>query len=159
VFVGTTRGTIYSTRRGGSSDWTTVWQGVRPRRGFVSSLTFDPLDSAVLYATYAGFGGKHVWKSLDSGLTWHAIDGQGAARLPNIPIHSLVVDPENRDRLYVGTDLGVFVSLDGGESWAIEIAGFARAVTEWLSLGETPQGERYLYAFTHGRGAWRVPLE
>jgi hypothetical protein len=33
------------------------------------------------------------------------------------------------------------------------------AVSEWLSLGETPQGKRYLFAFTHGRGAWRVQLD
>jgi photosystem II stability/assembly factor-like uncharacterized protein len=159
VFAGTNRGTIYSTSEAGVANSTSVWQGVRPRSGFVSSVTFDPLDSSTVYATYAGFGGKHVWRSFDRGVTWTAIDGQGTARLPNIPVHSLVVDPDDRDRLYVGTDLGVFVSLDGGESWAIEITGFARAVTEWLSLGETPLGERYLYALTHGRGAWRVRLE
>jgi photosystem II stability/assembly factor-like uncharacterized protein len=159
VVAGTNRGTIYSTSVGSTADWGTVWLGVRPRSGFVSSLAFDPLDSEVLYATYAGFGGKHVWKSLDGGLNWQAIDGQGDSGLPNIPVHSLVVDPEDRERLYVGTDLGVFVSIDGGEHWAIEITGFARAVTEWLALGETTRGDRYLYAFTHGRGAWRVALD
>ena len=159
VVAGTNRGTIYATEMGGSSNRTTVWQGVRPRGGFVSSLSFDPLDSAVIYATYAGFGGEHVWKSLDGGLSWQALDGRGATRLPNIPVHSLVVDPEDRNRLYVGTDLGVFVSLDGGDSWAIEITGFARAVTEWLDLAQTPRGQRYLFAFTHGRGAWRVPID
>ncbi|MCP4204349.1 MAG: hypothetical protein GY769_20755 [bacterium] len=159
VIVGTNRGTIYSTQAGSSANGGTVWQGVRPRSGFVSSVAFDPLDRAVIYATYAGFGGKHVWRSLDGGVSWQAIDGQGGTRLPNIPVHSLVVDPEDRGRLYVGTDLGVFVSIDGGESWAIEITGFARAGTEWLALVQTPQGQRYLFAFTHGRGAWRVALD
>ena len=159
VFAGTNRGTIYSTREADTANTATVWQGVRPRSGFVSSLAFDPLDADVVYATYAGFGGRHVWKSLDGGISWDGIDGRGTFRLPDIPIHSLVIDPENRDRLYVGTDLGVFVSLDGGESWAIEITGFARAVTEWLALGGTTGRERYLYAFTHGRGAWRVALD
>ena len=42
----------------------------------------DPIDSDVLYATYAGFGGEHVWKSLDGGITWQAIDGRGASSLP-----------------------------------------------------------------------------
>jgi photosystem II stability/assembly factor-like uncharacterized protein len=159
VIAGTSNGTIYSTQQGTSADWTTVWQGVRPRKGFVSSVAIDPLDSNVLYATYAGFGGNHVWTSVDSGVSWQEIDGQGAARLPNIPVHSLVVDPEDRSRLYAGTDLGVFVSIDGGESWAIEITGFARAVTEWLTLAQTPEGQRHLFAFTHGRGAWRVALD
>ncbi|MDH3744380.1 MAG: hypothetical protein OES47_04680 [Acidobacteriota bacterium] len=159
VAVGTNRGTIYTTRDGANAGATTVWQGVRPRSGFVSSVVFDPLDSAVLFATYAGFGGEHVWKSLDGGVTWLAIDGQGSSGLPNIPVHSVVVDLEGRDDLYVGTDLGVFASLDGGETWTIEITGFARAVTEWLALGQSPTGRRHLFAFTHGRGAWRVPLE
>ena len=158
VVVGTTFGSIYRTGAGDTAGGSTNWPRARPQSGFVSSVTFDPADSAVLYATYARFGGKHVWRSLDAGESWHSIDGTGATGLPNIPVHSLVLDPEDSDRLYVGTDLGVFASTDGGANWAIEITGFARAVTEWLTLGETAQGERYLYAFTHGRGAWRVEL-
>ena len=62
-------------------------------------------------------------------------------------------DPTNSQRLYAGTDLGVFVSLDGGANWAVENMGFANVVTESL---EARAG--YIYAFTHGRGAFRVSL-
>jgi len=89
----------------------------------------------------------------DGGKSWTGIDGAGTAKLPDIPVHSIVVDPKNRANLYVGTDLGVFVSRDGGGSWAVELSGFPNVVTESLSL----QGDT-VYAFTHGRGAWRVPL-
>jgi photosystem II stability/assembly factor-like uncharacterized protein len=158
VLAGTHLGTIYRTSQGVSAGAGTEWEGSRPRSGFVSSVTFDPADQAVAYATYAGFGDRHVWRTEDGGESWMPIDGSGAGALPDIPVHSIVVDPEHRERLYLGTDLGVFVSLDGGASWAVEITGFARAVTESLALVTTPTGQRFLFAFTHGRGAWRVEL-
>jgi hypothetical protein len=39
-----------------------------------------------------------------------------------------------------------------------EETGFGPAVTMWLSLIRTPAGQKQLFAFTHGRGAWRVTL-
>ncbi|HVR98311.1 MAG TPA: hypothetical protein VMW27_16980 [Thermoanaerobaculia bacterium] len=129
------------------------WPAVRPRQGYVSSVAFDPRNETVAYATYATFGGTHVWKTTDGGATWTGLDGSGSGRLPDVPVHVIVVDPNQSTRLYLGTDLGVFVSVDGGTNWAVENSGFANVVTESLSI----QG-RNLFAFTHGRGAWRVPL-
>ena len=83
----------------------------------------------------AGVAGG-VWKSTDGGASGHSIDGS---------------------TLYAGTDLGVFVSIDGGASWAVEKTGFANVVTAALAAG-THQGAPTLFAFTHGRGAWRLPL-
>ncbi len=135
----------------------TRWRARRPRKAWVTSVAHDPADPDVIYATYGGFGGKHVYRSLDGGLSWTSIDGKGATGLPDIPIHALLVDPVDSDRLYLGTDLGVFVSLDRGASWAQENAGFGNIVTESLSV--LRQGStRWVYAFTHGRGAWRVRL-
>lgn len=131
----------------------------RPRTGWVSSLTFEPNNPQVAYATYSTFGGVHVWKSTNGGRRWTPLDGSGADQLPDVPVHKLVIDPNNTERLYIGTDLGVFVSLDGGESWVVENTGFSQVITEDLVInqptnGSTPQ----LYAFTYGRGVWRVPL-
>ena len=36
--------------------------------------------------------------------------------MPDIPVHSIVVDPDDSQRLYLGTDLGVMVSIDGGRT-------------------------------------------
>ena len=130
----------------------------RPRSGWVTSIAFDPLDDNVLYATYGNFGGAHVFRSIDNGETWRSLDGSGPAGLPDIPVHSIVVDPDDRQRLYLGTDLGVMVSVDGGQTWMTEETGFGPAVTMWLSLIRTPAGQKQLFAFTHGRGAWRVTL-
>jgi hypothetical protein len=65
----------------------------------------------------------------------------------------------NPDRLYLGTNLGVFTTINGGRTWAVENNGFANVVTEWLTLGTDDDGEPWLFAFTHGRGAFKVRLK
>ena len=127
------------------------------RSGYVSSVTFDPLDSHTVYATYSTFGGKHIWRSRNRGDSWLPIDGEGATGLPDVPVHGIAVDPTNTSRLFAGTDLGVFVSNDGGANWAVENTGFPNTVVESLAVN-TADGVTSLYAFTHGRGAWRVAL-
>lgn len=157
VLAGTAEGHIALHENARASNADTVWSHVRPRPGFVTSITFDPIDQTVAYATYAGFGGTHVWKSVDGGRSWAPLDGSRNGRLPDIPVHSLAVDPSRRDRLYLGTDLGVFVSLDAGRHWAVENTGFTNVVTETLVIAPGSRGPA-VYAFTHGRGVWRAEL-
>ncbi len=148
VLAGTNEGSMYRTRDG------SAWSRVSPRPGFVSSIAFDPANPSTAYMTYAGFGGTHVWKSVDGGATWTGLDGEGDGALPDIPVHSIAIDTT---RLYLGTDLGVFVSLDGGRRWAVENTGFAAAVTETVLIARGARGPA-VYAFTHGRGVWRTEL-
>ncbi len=101
---------------------------------------------------------QHVWKSTDDGVTWESIDGDGVNAVPDIPVHCIVVDPENPKRLYLGTDLGVFTTTNGGLTWEVENTGYANVVTEWLAMGSDDEGAPLLFAFTHGRGAWKVAL-
>ncbi|MGH9800983.1 MAG: WD40/YVTN/BNR-like repeat-containing protein, partial [Blastocatellia bacterium] len=98
----------------------TVEAATRPRTGAVSWVAYDPTDKNIAYVTYSTFGGSHVWKSTNGGQSWSAIDGSGGTGIPDIPAHCIVVDTSNTARLYVGTDLGVFVSLDGGATWTVE---------------------------------------
>ena len=158
VVAGTHRGHVLTSRRALEATPQTTWTAVRPREGWVTSVTFDPQNADVLYATYGNFGGTHVFRSDDGGGSWRALDGVGERALPDIPVHSLVVDPDDSSRLYLGTDLGVFVSPDGGAGWMVEETGFGPVVTEWLSLVRDTSGRRRLFAFTHGRGVWRVDL-
>ena len=69
------------------------------------------------------------------------------------------MDPDRPDRVYLGTDVGVLVSEDGGDVWSVENTGFGAIVTEWLAPLSMANGERWLFAFTHGRGAWKVKLD
>lgn len=157
VLAGSDRGRIYRLEGATSANGASPLEQTQPRSGFVSSVAFHPTDETVAYATYASFQGGHVWKSVDAGRSWLSIDGTGPLALPDMPVHSIVIDPVDTSRLFIGTDLGVLVSLDDGESWAVENTGFANVVTEFLSLAQTA-GRDYLFAFTHGRGVWRVPL-
>jgi photosystem II stability/assembly factor-like uncharacterized protein len=157
MLVGNQRRIFRSTSALSSSSGT-AWASASPREGWVSSLVFDPVAASTAYATYSTFGGNHVWRTDDSGATWRAIDGSGTTRLPDIPVHTLAIDPNNRERLFVGTDLGVFVSVDGGANWAVENAGFANVIVESLQVARNAVGGPRLYAFTYGRGVWRVPL-
>jgi photosystem II stability/assembly factor-like uncharacterized protein len=157
VFAGTDRGHILRTTNATDAVAAITFMTTQPRQGWVTSIAVDPLSGAV-YATYGNFGGAHVFRSLDNGATWHSVDGSGPDGLPDIPVHSIVVDPDDRQRLYLGTDLGVMVSTDGGGTWMSEETGFGPAVTMWLSLIRTPAGQKLLFAFTHGRGVWRVAV-
>lgn len=146
-----------------SSSATTLGAGsvlarATPRERWVLSLTFDPADDQVAYATYSTFGGAHVWQSMDGGADWTSIDGIGDGALPDIPVHHLIVDPGHRERLYIDTDLGVYVSLDGGGSWARESGGFADVIVERLAIAPAgPGGLPWLYTYPYGRGVWRAP--
>lgn len=160
--VGTGNGYIHYSTAALSSTGETEWARSRPRIGQVSWIAFDPADPDVAYATYSTFSTveqeAHVWKTEDGGATWTAIDGTGAGALPDLPVHTIAVDPTRTERLFVGTDLGIFVSLDGGVSWAVE-DGFSPVITEALHWTRLANGETWLFAFTHGRGAWKVRLQ
>ena len=158
VAAGTTKGDVLSTRQALAADSLTNWPASRPRDGWVTSVAFDPQNPDTVYATYGSFGGSHVYRSRDGGGTWQALDGSGDSVLPDIPVHSIAIDPDDSSRLYLGTDLGVLVSVDGGQRWMVEATGFGPVVTEWLSLIRDSSGRKRLFAFTHGRGVWRVDV-
>ncbi|HKG47335.1 MAG TPA: Ig-like domain-containing protein [Pyrinomonadaceae bacterium] len=152
----------------------TVWlQSFTPRgngNGVISWVEYDPANANNVWATISTFNGTpnaqgtsagHVFKSTDGGATWTLADGTqtpgNVNAIPDIPAHSVAVDPNDGQRIYVGTDLGVFVSLDGGQNWARETTGFSNTVVESLTALNN-NGVTSLFAFTHGRGAFKVAI-
>lgn len=176
LVAGATRGQICRLTNATTSISATAWSTCTTPAGvgsYVSSISFDTgvgtptaQNSRIVFATVSTFGVGHVWKSTNGGQTWTSIDGSGATRLPDVPAHTIVSDPAYAPglRLYVGTDLGVFVSIDGGANWARENAGFANTVVEHLQFSNRTVGSLRapasgkLFAFTHGRGAYRTNL-
>jgi hypothetical protein len=129
---GTTHnGKVLTTANASTSTGATVWTSSKPRAdsNVISWIAPDPVIPTVVYATVSTFnsptGTGHVFKSSDSGATWTNIDGAGVTGIPDVPVHTIVVDPLDNQRLYVGTDIGVFVSIDGRANWARENTGFA----------------------------------
>jgi hypothetical protein len=83
---------------------------------------FDPSNKNTAYVGLGGYMGSttsansHVWKisNLGSAPTITAINNG----LPDVPVNAFAVDPANGNNLYVGTDIGVYGSTDGGATWA-----------------------------------------
>ncbi|MDO8834788.1 MAG: hypothetical protein Q7V01_04295, partial [Vicinamibacterales bacterium] len=92
VAAGSTTGHIYATADGLSSPGSMTWNVTRPRQGWVTAVAYDPEDPAVMYASYGGFGGAHVFASTNGGSTWRAVDGVGDTALPDVPAHVVVID-------------------------------------------------------------------
>jgi hypothetical protein len=133
--------------------------------GYVSWLAFDPtqtfsdLTTHTLIATITTFGGPHVYKTVNSGASWTSIDGTAGAALPDIPVNSIAIDPTTTgtQRMFVGTDIGVFVTTDGGLTWTRENTGFANTRVSNLVIQLDPVAhDMVLYAFTHGRGTYKT---
>src|SRR5438045_9665454 len=72
-------------------------------------------------------------------------------------VFSLIADPQNTSNLYVGSDIGVFVSIARGATWARDDNPFAPAVTETLVL-DPSTGQSVLVSFTHVRGVSKTVL-
>jgi hypothetical protein len=158
-------GRIWTTGAASTSTDATSWRSSRPRTGQVGSITLDPTNPLVAWVTYETYNSTgqlgHVFKmTVDAGtgaISGVRMDGTGSAVIPDIPTHSIAIDPDNTQHMYAATDLGVFVTLDGGQTWYQENAGFANVTTEYVEIKTATDG-KYLYAFTHGRSAWRLKL-
>lgn len=159
VYLGGQTGSIWRNTAALSATSTTAWPSsrVRPDTNYVSWVTVHPTVPTTVYATVSTFnsgtGTGHVFKSTDGAVTWSNIDGSGSTGIPDVPVHCILVDPANTNILYLATDIGVFVTLDGGLTWDRENTGFANVTVESLAIRNN-----FLYAFTHGRSAWRVAM-
>ena len=157
VYLGFNNGYVARTTNGlpGIPTWTVFGNqnGVQVG-GFVSSIAVDPTDPDVAYCTYSSFNVNHILRTTNGGSTWVPIDGPAATGLPDIPVHCLAIRPCNTHELYAGTELGVFMSPDGGGSWLPSNSGLAHTVVEYLDFEDADT----LVAFTHGRGTFRAAL-
>lgn len=122
----------------------------------ITSITVHPSDRNTVFVTFSSFGVPHLWRTGDGGGSWVALDGSGPTGIPDIPSHTLFIDPLDTNHLYLGTDLGVLFSADGGSNWeSINMNGMANVIVERLAYQAST---RRLFAFTHGRGVFRVTL-
>jgi photosystem II stability/assembly factor-like uncharacterized protein len=156
VYLGFSNGYVARTTNGLDSlpTWTVFSNGLNGT--WVSSVAIDPENPDIAYCTYTNYGTtNHVLRTTNGGANWESIDGIDATGVPDIPVHCIAVRPCEPQQLYVGTELGVFVSDDGGANWVPANTGLAHTVVEWLDFKD----HNTLVAFTHGRGAFAADLE
>jgi hypothetical protein len=115
-------------------------------------LAVDANNDSVIYVVLSGFGTSHIYKSENRGNSWVDI-GIG---LPDVPTSAVFVDPSFPSHIYVGNDIGVFVSTDGGNSWYDFRDGLPEVVSV-LDLTISPSN-RKLRAATHGNGLYQISL-
>jgi hypothetical protein len=157
IYAGTNAGKVYKLV------FTTVWTATLisaaplPNR-YIADLGALPGNDSTIIVVMGGFGTGHVWRGVvpAAGLAvWSNISGN----LPDIPVNALVIDPLNANRMFIGTDIGVFETGNSGSSWSIISAsstGLPNCAVFDLRLHEAT---RILRAATHGRGLWEKLID
>ena len=151
VWVGHSYGRVYRATNGTAPMPTFQLLKVPTNGNFVTGITISPFDANTVYVTTGSFGSSNVLKTIDGGATWRDATGAGASALPEAPVHGLAIDPMRPDTIYAATEVGVFVSSDGGVTWDLPQDGPANVCVDQLFwMGTT------LVAVTHGRGMFAI---
>ena len=121
IWVGTDDGNLQLTTDGGKT-WANLSANVAtagiPAQTWVSSIHPSLHNKQVVYATFDnhmyGDNNSYVAKSSDMGKTWTRLQGgeaqEGFA-------HKILEDPRNADLLFLGTERGLYCSVNGGTAW------------------------------------------
>ncbi len=152
VYAATNDGNIAVSFNFGAS-FETMLSGVPGWPRVTRELFVSPHDAFTAYLAVAQFGQDQVRRTRDAGQTWEVLDGD----LPDLPVNTVAADERGpMPVLYAGTDVGVYRSIDDGDSWHRFGEGLPTAAVIDLRL-ETPRSR--LIAMTQGRGAWLISLE
>ncbi|MEP7044894.1 MAG: hypothetical protein ABI843_17660 [Dokdonella sp.] len=151
MYAGSSNGRLASTPNvlAPTPIWTDI-SGSYPG-GNVSDIAVDLHDETRVLVTRSLFTAPQLFGSLDGG-NWVPL-GEG---LPGLPANTVVIDPLDGQRVFVGTDIGVYASADGGVTFEPFMAGLplGMVVTD-LEISAEPH---VLIAATYGRGAWKAVL-
>ncbi len=141
-----TQGAFRRTANGG-----TTWENVTMPAGNVSSIAIHPTTPNRIWMTSSQYNGKAVFESMDSGDSWSDIsDG-----LPSIPANCIVFQKNSPDRLYVGTEAGVYYRDNSTNQWLPYNDGLPNVIVTAL---EIHYGASKVRAGTYGRGLWEGNL-
>ena len=152
IWVGTDDGQVQVTRDGGKS-WANVSANVRgvPANTWVSSIDASRAAEATAYATFDGHMTgdmkTYVVKTSDFGQTWESLASGEISGYA----HVIREDPVNPSLLFLGTEFGLFASIDGGKQWGQFTSNFPRAAVRDLVIH--PRDHDLVIA-THGRGVY-----
>jgi photosystem II stability/assembly factor-like uncharacterized protein len=120
IWVGTDDGNLQVTTDGGKT-WTNkaanAWKAGIPEGAWISCIELAPLNPQRMYVTFDnhmyGDHGTYIAMSTDGGNTWKKISSPEFTGFA----HVIREDIRNEKLLFAGTEMGLFFSLDGGNSW------------------------------------------
>ncbi|HYU35010.1 MAG TPA: hypothetical protein VEW48_22900 [Thermoanaerobaculia bacterium] len=118
LWAGTDDGRLHVTRDGGKT-WTSVEKNVRgvPDNTWIPHVEPSPHDAGTAFVVFDNHRrsdlNPYVYKTTDYGRTWTSLATK------NLRGYALKVvqDPKDPDLLFLGTEFGLWVSLDGGKEW------------------------------------------
>jgi photosystem II stability/assembly factor-like uncharacterized protein len=155
IYVGTDDGNVQVSKDGGNS-FTLISQKL-PKGLYVSRVIASKYDVARVYVTLNGYRNDHfnayVYQSDDYGTTWKQI----MKDLPSEPVNVIKEDAVSEQVLYVGTDGGLYVSLDGGVSSMAWTKGLPASVPVH-DLEIHPRDHEIILG-THGRSLYVGKLD
>jgi len=157
VWVGTDDGNLQITRDGGKT-WTNVAAAVQGvgKDPWVTWVQASRYDEGTAYATFDrhmyGDMKPYVYKTTDYGKTWTPLPVQAAGVRGYA--HVIKEDARNASLLFLGTEFGLWVSIDGGQSWA-QYKGSNFPAVAVRDIVVHPRTFDLVLA-THGRGIWIV---
>lgn len=152
IWAGTDDGNLQVTRDGGKS-WANVARNLQglPANTWISYVSASPHDARTAFVTADGHMlgdmAPHVYVTHDLGATWTSLASDALTGYA----HVVLQDTVNPDLLFLGTEWGLFVSLDGGAQWAQVHAGIPNVAVRDLAI-QPREGD--LLVATHGRGLY-----
>lgn len=153
IYVGTDDGRVQVTKDHGQN-WDDITNGL-PFNKHVSRVTASAFGQAVVYLALNGKRdddfAAHLYMSRDYGENWRDI----SSNIPGAPVNVIREDPKKSGVLYVGTDMGVYVSVDNGEKW--DTLGSGLPIIFVHDLVVHPR-DPILVIATHGRGLWALDV-
>jgi photosystem II stability/assembly factor-like uncharacterized protein len=152
-WAGSDDGLVHVSRDSGAT-WTNVTGRIPglPERTYVSELVPSRFAEGTVYATFDGHRlgdfGTYVYTSSDMGATWKPIV---AGLPPGTVARTIAEDLRNPQVLYLGTEAGLYVTLDGGGHWTALRANLPTVPIYDIALHPR---ENDMVLGTHGRGIW-----
>jgi len=152
IYVGTDDSHVWVSPDNGTT-WNEISDGLPER--WVTRVAVDPINENIVYATFNGLKWvdpqPHVFRSSDQGATWTDI----SSNLPDTPVNAFAVDPVEPSRLYLGSDVGMYVSYNSGQSWWVLGEGLPVLPIGDIKIHPTT---RELVAGTYGRSMYKIDL-
>jgi hypothetical protein len=154
LYAGSDDGLIHVSRDGGAS-WQRIDQDL-PQHFWVSRVEASNHAEGRVYVALNGYRWDHftayVFRSDDYGQTWQRI----GTDLPAEPVNVVLEDPDSEEVVYVGTDHGLYASLDRGDTFMAMHEGLPNAPVHDLKI--QPRAADLIVG-THGRSIYRADLE
>lgn len=153
IYVGTDDGRVWRCDNVHNNErrWTEITKGL-PANKHVIKLTASMHDPRKVYVVLndrrQDNHTPYIYVSENYGMTWNAIAGN----LPLSPVNILIEDPDRKDVLYCGTDMGAYISKDKGKSW-IAINGNMPASISVNDMFIHPRDKKLVLG-TYGRGVY-----